>query len=192
MAHERPDETRTLTDELALAMRARLGDPGSFAALVAPSRRRLMYYFAVRGLGPDVAEDCVQECLLRAWSSLPEYTGASPFAAWLFGIARHVFLQQAHQQQRHRHDEVSDDQIVAPGRDPTADLLHGEGVGAVRAALASLPERMQLALQLRFFERRSCEEIAEILGTTLEAVSPLIYRAKAALRERLTGERRAL
>lgn len=151
-----------------------------------------MYYFAVRGLGPDAAEDCVQECLLRAWSSLSGYTGAAPFAAWLFGIARHVFLQQAHQRQRHQHDEVEEDEVVDPAcADPAAGLVRGEGVGAIRAALASLPERMQLALQLRFFERRSCEEIAHVLGTTVEAVSPLIYRAKAALRERLTGERRA-
>lgn len=170
-----------------LAARARRGDRAAFAALVERLARPLMGYFGLRGLSPELAEECVQETFLRAYESLSTYTGGSPFQSWVYGIARNVHLQHARQRERHRHEDVLEAAVVGGAPDPAARSDDEERLRAVREAIAGLPERMQLALQLRFVERRSCEEIAEALGTTVAAVSPLLYRAKAALRERLEG-----
>ncbi|RMG18164.1 MAG: sigma-70 family RNA polymerase sigma factor [Planctomycetota bacterium] len=167
-----------------LVQAAQAGDRESFAALVEAHARTLLAFFALRGADPDAAQDGVQETFLRAYRSLATYDGRSPFASWLYGIARNVHLQAQRQQVRHAHTALAPSD-AARDADPAARSEEEERRAQVRAALAELPERMRLVLQLRFVERRSCADIAEALGTTVTAVSPLIFRAKAALRKRL-------
>lgn len=174
-------------DEAALAARACAGDRASFGALVESLAPSLVSFFAIRGLDPGSAEECVQETLVRAYRSLGTYSArGSPFRSWVYGIAANVFRQAARRRRRHEHEDVVETEAPArEGGSSGAAVEEEEQRQALRSALAALPDRMQLVLQLRFFEGRSCVEIAEVLGTTVAAVSPLIYRAKAALRERL-------
>lgn len=53
----------------------------------------------------------------------------------------------------------------------------------LREAMAALPEPAQRALELRFGENRSVEEIAEELGVTTVYVKRLIFRALRIMRE---------
>src|SRR6266508_6439313 len=79
-----------------LVERAKRGDRDAFAELYRLHHARIfrMARLHLGDLGGG-AEDAVAETFLRAWAALPRYrdTGA-PFVAWLFGIARHVVLDE--------------------------------------------------------------------------------------------------
>ena len=84
-----------------------------------------------------------------------------------------------------RRREVS---LEESGEMPAVSAGDQEQAQALRAAMAELPERMRIALVMRVVEKRSIPEIAEALDASEKAISPLLYRAKKALRELLKGE----
>ena len=73
-----------------LVARARSGDTAAFATLYerhAPSIHRL----SLASVHRSQADDVTAEVFAKAWSSLSKFRGdGSPFAGWLFGIARYV------------------------------------------------------------------------------------------------------
>ena len=159
------------------------GDQASFAVLVQRYSDRLLHYFALQGLSPQLAEDCVQDTLTQAWKNRRKLREASAFPAWLFGIARYTCWSRVRRQQTRTHSSVHDVELPGSTKDSGEfAALQTEMQDQVQAALAKLPEKMRLVLQLRFLERCSCQEIGEILNLTPAAVSSLLYRAKERLR----------
>lgn len=159
------------------------GDRGAFADLVQAVAPILMRFFGLQGARPEEAEEAVQETLVRLYTGLASYGGRSDFRTYALGVARNVHLEGLRQRQA---SEVQDSDSIT-NREPLGALLQEEQHREVREALARLPLRMREALQYRFVEGMTCVEIAEALDTTLAAVSPLIYRAKRALRDELRG-----
>lgn len=68
-------------------------------------------------------------------------------------------------------DDTMVDLLVANSSSPEATLLASERLVYLRAAVASLPERMRWVIEQIYFEDRSVKDIAEELGSTHSAVS---------------------
>src|SRR4029453_3188301 len=85
--------------ERALVRRAQDGDREAFGELYRthlPAVARLVRF----RLGHE-DEDAVSEVFLRAWRGLSSYRDTGiPFAAWLYGIARHVAIDALRKQGR--------------------------------------------------------------------------------------------
>src|SRR5215469_1548083 len=65
-------------------------DPRAFAALYDRYRDRIYWYLLTRTSTLEDADDLLQLVFLKALDALGQYRPArGPFAAWLFGIARH-------------------------------------------------------------------------------------------------------
>ena len=58
-------------------------------------------------------------------------------------------------------------------------------MGAVRAAIASLPENQRVALVLARYHDMPYAQIAEVVGSTEKAIKSLIHRARETLRKTL-------
>jgi RNA polymerase sigma-70 factor (ECF subfamily) len=67
-----------------------------------------------------------------------------------------------------------------PEPDPTHDPER------VALALAELPERYELALRMKYFERRSVAEMTAATGDTVKAAESLLARAREAFRAAYT------
>ncbi|MBL4850163.1 MAG: sigma-70 family RNA polymerase sigma factor [Planctomycetes bacterium] len=162
---------------------AQAGDRESFSLLVGAVGPILMRYFGIQGASPEQAEESVQETLVRLYTNLAEYACRSDFRTYALGVARNVHLESLRHRPGGAHSLQESDSSTES--DALGDMVQEERKGEVREALARLAPRMREVLQLRFVEKLTCAEIAEILDTTVAAVSPLIYRAKRSLREDL-------
>lgn len=72
--------------------------------------------------------------------------------------------------------------------DPTTDPVYVDEAAlcpALPAAIARLPKQQRLVVQGRFYEGRSCEDLAQELGTKPAAVLALLARAVNRLRDDL-------
>ncbi len=76
--------------------------------------------------------------------------------------------------------------LEAPGLDEQLDQAQREQ--RLRAAIQRLPERRRQVLLLRLVQELSYREIAERCGISLTAVEKHLWRAQAAIRERLGGQ----
>src|ERR687898_1461010 len=75
-----------------LLQAAQAGDDEAFGRLVEPHRGEL-HAHCYRMLGSlHVADDALQDTLLRAWRALPNFRGGSSFRTWLYRIATNTCL----------------------------------------------------------------------------------------------------
>src|SRR5204863_7817433 len=126
--------------ERALVRRAQDGDRDAFGELYRthlPAVSRLVRF----RVGAE-NEDVVSDVFLRAWRGLASYrdTGV-PFAAWLYGIARHVAIDALRRQGRDEPRDEVPDRAVDP---MTAEVL------TLRGAIDELPTEQRQVIELKY------------------------------------------
>ena len=75
------------------------GDAFAYRKLLAELTRHLRGYYA-RRLGPDAAEDAVQETLIAIHTKRGTYDPSRPFTAWVYGVARYKLIDVYRRQRR--------------------------------------------------------------------------------------------
>ena len=146
-----------------------------------PSLRRY-----ARGLVSDAdrADDLVQDTLERAWSRFSMWQRRSEVRAWMFGIMHNHFVDRLRAQSSRPEDCVGDDLPELPQRAQQADGLE---VRDLDRLLQRLPAEQREVLLLVSVEELSYQEVAGITGVPVGTVMSRLSRARARLRDELTG-----
>ncbi|SNS99772.1 sigma-70 family RNA polymerase sigma factor [Sphingopyxis indica] len=133
----------------------------------------------------DLADDLVQETMLKAWKARAQYVpGPSSMKSWAFVILRNCFLSQMRRKKfTADYDELAAERLlVAP--DDQDDSLH---LADVQRGLMLLPVDQREALVLIGAGGLSYEEGAAICGCAVGTMKSRVSRARAALHEILEG-----
>jgi len=128
-----------------------------------------------------VAEDVVQEALLRAWRSRDSLAESGAARPWLLTIVRR---EHARLYERKRHDTVSVDALVESESAELAAAVDQETTD-VRRAILALEDDYREPLVLQVLMGLSTQEIADQLGLTQAAVLTRLFRARHKLRRAL-------
>lgn len=143
----------------------------------------------------DLADDLVQDTLVRAWTARQSYTPGTNFKAWTFVILRNHFLSLRRRTRFHgEYDaDVAEHQLVAEPAQESSLIL-----ADVERALMQLPQSQREALILVGAGGFEYEEAASICGIAVGTIKSRVSRARAALEAILadggvaiTGERRS-
>jgi RNA polymerase sigma-70 factor, ECF subfamily len=125
-----------------------------------------------------LAEDIVQESLLRAWRSREALKDPGAARAWLLTIVRR---EHARLYERKRLELVSLDEVVETHAGPKLAEPDGE-LFALRHAIMRLPIEYREPLVLQVLGGFSTEEIARELALSPTAVLTRLFRARNKLR----------
>lgn len=164
-------------------MRIRGGATGEreLRALYDAHARALLGY-ALRLCDGDrgLAEDLVQETLVRAWRHLDRLDpSAAPVRPWLFTVAQHLAVD-AHRARRARPPETGDAALHAvpslDGFENTLDRI------VVADALQSLSPEHRAAIVETYYRGRTVDEAAGVLGIPPGTVKSRCYYALRALK----------
>jgi len=191
------------SDERQLVSRMLSGDEHAFAEFFDGYFPGL-YRFALTRLGgdEDAAEEVVQATMGAAMRKIGTYRGESALFTWLCTFCRHEIARFC----RHaRRDLVSvglveDDPAIAAA---LASLARGESAQEaaleraetrrlVHVVLDGLPPRYAAALEWKYVDGSSVQEIADRLETSVKAAESTLTRAREAFRRSfavLAGER---
>lgn len=154
-----------------------------FERLCEPLRADLYRFAFWLARDASVAEDVVQETLLRAWRSLEALTDDGAVKPWLLTIARR---EHARLHERKRLVTVDVD-ALATAEDPALGRSDDHESNDVRAAILALPDEYREPLVLQVLMGYSTEEIATHLGLTSGAVLTRLCRARQRLRVVVLG-----
>ena len=125
----------------------------------------------------DLADDVLQDTWLTAVRRIRHFDpAAGPFHGWLCGIAANVLRNQL----RARRRRTSRQEPLHADLGAATDRRRAERVAE---ALATLPERSERVLRMKYLDRLSVAEIAAACGETEKAVESLLTRARVAFRE---------
>jgi RNA polymerase sigma-70 factor, ECF subfamily len=150
--------------------------PGVPEALFDRHDRAIRLYLMRLTGNEDTARDLAQEVFLRVVRSGPGYSGTAPEAAWLFRVARNVFLDHRRHSARHPTEPLPLDASARADQPLRLDL---------QQALDALPALDRDVFLLCEIGGLSYAEIAESVQSTVPAVRSRVYRARLALRARL-------
>ena len=139
--------------------------------------RFLRVAVAVSG-SPEAGRDAVHDAFISLICSRKKFRRDSPLEAWAWAAVVNAARKQARRHSGLPLAEDYRDQRATPNGD-------GDPLGAVRAAIARLPERQRLALFLRYYADLDYAGIAATLGTAPGTVAAALHTAHETLRKTL-------
>src|SRR5262245_29929420 len=149
-----------------------------FARLLEMLRPDLLRFAFWLARDRAVAEDVVQETLIRAWKSREELKDPAATRSWLLTIVRR---EHARLFERKRLPTVDVDEVESLG-DPALATDGDAGLADLRRAIMQLPDEYREPLVLQVLGGFSTAEIAHELGLTQPAVLTRLFRARNRLR----------
>lgn len=137
----------------------------------------------------DMADDLVQETMLKAWTARKRFEAGTSMAAWTHTILRNLFRSQM---RRSRFtgdwDDAKAEEILSA---PSGQVQYME-LSDLQRALLELPTAQREALILVGAGGFAYEEAAEICGCAIGTVKSRVARARAAVERMLSGGELAL
>ena len=126
----------------------------------------------------DLADDLVQETLLKAWAARQRFQAGTNMRAWTFIILRNLFLSQMRRARfKGEWDEITAAKLLAA---PASQDRHVE-LGDMQRALLHLPQPQREALILVGAGGFAYEEAAEICGCAVGTIKSRVARGRVAL-----------
>jgi RNA polymerase sigma-70 factor (ECF subfamily) len=140
---------------------------------------------------PVEAEDVAQDTFIRAWKAAPDWQpGQAKLESWMCRIATNLCLDRL----RKKREALMESPPELRDGAVTADdaLIASETGLCVMAAIAALPERQRLALELCHFQDYSNIEAADKLEISVDALESLLARGRRKLKAKLMPQREEL
>ena len=152
-----------------------------FDRLVGVWHRDMYRYAAWLCRDPAIAEDVVQEALLRAWKSLDALREEAAAKQWVLTIVRR---ENARYFERKRLETVDIDNLTASQTAMLAESSDSD-LDDVRQAIYKLNDDYREPLVLQVLMGHSTKEIAELMGIKQGAVLTRLHRARLKLKEEI-------
>lgn len=131
----------------------------------------------------SMADDLVQDTIVRALASQQQFVQGTNLKAWLFTIQRNAFYEQARRRSREREIVHGLEQDVGAGVTVSIALQGTEQMLNLNGMLWQLTGAFREALILVGAMELSYEEAAQICGVAVGTVKARVSRARAQLAE---------
>ncbi len=154
-----------------------------FEELIQRHRSQLFgYALALLGIRSD-ADDVVQQTTLILWEKRSCYTPGTNFLAWARTIARFQAANHRRKEAIRRHEPLIDDQLEAAvhERAEEREREFSRLRKGLQFCIRQLPDRQKRAVEGRYFQGKTIPALAQEMGLKPNAVSQLLFRARASL-----------
>lgn len=172
------------TDNEESLIRKSQSDPEAFRPLYEKYFKRIFLFVHHRIGDKALTADITSQVFLKALTNLSKFQFRGlPFSAWLFRIALNECHDYFRKNKRHR---------LVTLQDAAAEKLHEEltaetGLEDLLMRLPKILERLSEdelhIIELRFFEQRPFQEVADILGITETYAKVKTYRTLDKMRK---------
>jgi RNA polymerase sigma-70 factor, ECF subfamily len=188
------------TEDLIREIKQGVNEEENFRQLFKRYYPKIYRFFNHRkGFSLEDSYELAQDTFLSVYKGVKGFRQESPFENWLFSIAVNIYRSEI----RRRKTRISlvpidpekpsetgnrsplSERFVDPAADQLRDTIEKEQLQALHEEMRQLPERMRQCLELRIIYDLSYEEIARLMGISINAVKAHLHQAKKKLGERL-------
>jgi RNA polymerase sigma-70 factor, ECF subfamily len=185
-----------MSSDSDLVRLAQGGQPAAYEELVRRWSARVLAVCHARVRSGHTAEELAQEALLRGLRALRTLEEPAKFGPWLCGIATRACLDwlKSSQARQVSLDAMSDGQAdawLAPaGESPEEAAEQADDQRRLLAEVATLPAPYREVILLYYYDDVTYHDVAAVLGVSAATVNARLTKARAMLRERLSGMQR--
>ena len=174
-----------MTGEIDLLIRRiRGGETECFAEVIRRYEQPVWRVVAAMLQDFDRSREMLQQVFVNAYLHLDQFQLGRDFEAWIKEIARNCVRQELRRTARQSaHLEAYRLHLEQEWSAPTATEAEARYLAALAACRGELPERSAQAINWRYEQGHSFEEIAKQLATTRDAAEKLLSRVRLLLRE---------
>jgi RNA polymerase sigma-70 factor (ECF subfamily) len=160
-------------------------------------RPRILRYMT-RMVGESEAEDLTQEVFVRIGRALKSFRGDSKLSTWIYQIATNVAVDRHRRLSARPGDaetlpieditEIEEEKEIWTGEEKVSSeqrVIRQEMNGCIRQIIETLPETYRSIIVLSELEGFKDNEIADILGLSLQAAKIRLHRARTRLKKEL-------
>lgn len=162
------------------------GDNDVFSVLVKRYQRRILRLGYGFFKDADEAEDFAQDVFVKAFVGLAGFRGRSSFSTWLTRIAYNTGINA--KRRLGRYEAIDSEPVDTRSLSPEDAHIRAETAASLRKAMASLPEKYAVCIDLFFKEGMKYEDIKDVTGFPVNTIKSHVFRAKRDLRKALVAE----
>jgi RNA polymerase sigma-70 factor (ECF subfamily) len=161
-----------LSDEELMVM-YQSGAEDAFQILYRRHSEKIYGFLRGRVWNNERAAELFQDAFLKMHRSKHLYNKSLPALPWIFSVTRSVLIDGLRADKRAKRDAefVCEESDTAPMTTPE-----------IAGLLSRLPENQRHAVELRFVDEKTFEEVAETLNTTSQNARKIISRAVSKLK----------
>lgn len=174
------------------------GDQKSYAELMARYKDSIYFMLLKMVNNRDDADDLTIEAFGKAFKNLHQYTPDFAFSTWLFKIATNNcidFIRRKRKLTFSIDKNMENDsgqemqfEIKSPMLDPEEKMIKKQKAILMRDVVEKLKPRYKRLVELRYFQEKSYEEIADELKLPLGTVKAQLFRAREFLYQILKNQ----
>lgn len=135
----------------------------------------------------DQVDDIVIEVFTKAFKNLHQYQPTGSFKSWITSIARNHTLDFFRKKNTKAVSLDDDTNSITEVEDDSQgvlqDIIKEEEIASLRHMIEALKPKYRTLIELRYYEEKSYDEIAEIVALPLGTVKAQLFRARALLSE---------
>jgi RNA polymerase sigma-70 factor (ECF subfamily) len=189
------------TEEIVGELRLGRNQEENFNLLFERYYGRIHRFFRRKGMSAEDSRDLTQETFISVYEGMKDLHQASRFESWLYKIALNTYRSEIEKRRSKKRDVrlvpleeepgSPEDRrrpsawAVDRGTNPMEAALEKEKLDRLREAIQQLPDQMRRCVQLRVVDDLPYQEIASVMGISINTVKAHLHQAQIALREKL-------
>jgi len=163
-------------------------DQGAYQRVFYAITPRLKAFLMVQGTIESVAEEILQETMLKVWQKARLFDGSKASAStWIYTIARNAKIDRFRKETRLAPDPNDPSYIPDSPETGEQSVTKKQESNHIREAIATLPPDQLRIITMSFYEEKSHAEISKELGIPLGTVKSRIRLAFGKIRNELKG-----
>lgn len=149
-----------------------------FRLLVVRYQERL--YWQIRKMvdNHDDANDVLQNSLIKCYKGIGNFKKQSQLYTWLYRITTNETLTFLKKQKKRQAASINDEVLGLANKMQAESHFDADNAqNLLRNAITRLPEKQSIVFQLRYFDEKSYQEIADLLGGTIGSLKASYHHA---------------
>ena len=143
----------------------------AFSTLMSTYKERLYWHIRKMVYSHDDADDVLQNTFIKVYRSIENFKGESKLYTWMYRIATNeaiTFINKKARRMEIGNEEVQQLAVANLAADP---YFEGNEIQLkLQEAIAKLPQKQQLVFNMKYFDDMKCDDMSEILGTSVGAL----------------------
>lgn len=161
-------------DELELINKAKNGNKSALNSLLKDNFDILKGYTIKMVGDPHLAQDIIQDAMLKAVININKFEPRAKFSTWLIKIATNVYRDYL---RKNKSFQLVDENIIDKGRQVEDIVISNYEYQEIMKVILKLPYEKRAVFILKHYYGYKYEEISEIIGCPLGTVRSRLHNA---------------